>query len=722
MIRRSLTLLLLGAFVTSLAAQSPMEVRRPEEKAKEKQQVAKEQNKRAQHSANIEFHGAAAFPEKELRTALKEQITTVEDYGLSAARGDDVAFFLALYYRKHGYSKVDVHYKIEADDHLVLEVAEGPLTALGNIEFAGNAHQPADKLFEFAVGPTRERYSKLQKSLPFVASDVEEGADLVRRYYISQGFLDAAVDPPHYEIGGSGSQANVTITVHEGRQYFFGPLAFAGQTIYGAEEMRGQIDDLLAQPYTDARVNDIPRRLQSYFKTRGYYSVKIDATGDPVRAVDGKVPVHITVAPGPLYHFQGATVSGLTRLHPGFVRKRFSQLSGKTYSPEVLDEKFREMMRTGLFNLMQVKPVPIGGNMLQLDITAEEAKAKEFGVSGGYGSYDGPILGFQIGDRDLFGFGRPLTFSAEYSGRGYKGDILYEDPYLFDTNNKLRLRVSALTYDYDGYTKFEIGGRIELSRKITKQYEVGLAIFGRHVEVTSADIAPELLGRTSYFVNSIGFKQTLDLRDSPLVNPRGFVMDQTFDVATSAVGSQIDFVRTTLRLGYFIPFAPKALHPGVSEDVTLPPLQRWFQQSSLAFGARAGLIRPIGGDGVVDSELPIDERFFNGGANSVRSFDERFLGPREKHGYPLGGEFYSIFNVEYTFPIYGELQGATFVDAGNLLPDSDTAGLSNMRYAVGLGLRYRLPIGPIRLDYGVNPDPHEGEAFGAFHFSFGFAF
>jgi len=120
--------------------------------------------------------------------------------------------------------------------------------------------------------------------------------------------------------------------------------------------------------------------------------------------------------------------------------------------------------------------------------------------------------------------------------------------------------------------------------------------------------------------------------------------------------------------------------------------------------------------------IPIDERFFNGGATTVRSFGERDLGPHDRKGNPIGGEFLTVFNIEYTFPIFGELQGALFTDAGNLLPTSEEPGLDDMRYAVGAGLRYKLPIGPVRLDYGVNPDPHEDEDFGAFHFSFGFAF
>jgi outer membrane protein assembly factor BamA len=136
----------------------------------------------------------------------------------------------------------------------------------------------------------------------------------------------------------------------------------------------------------------------------------------------------------------------------------------------------------------------------------------------------------------------------------------------------------------------------------------------------------------------------------------------------------------------------------------------------VAFGARVGVINGLNG-----TAIPIDERFFNGGSTTVRSFGERDLGAHVG-GDPIGGEFFSVYNIEYTFPIFGELQGAVFVDAGNLLPSSSDAGFGDMRYAVGVGLRYKLPIGPLRLDYGVNPSPRDYEDFGAFHFSFGFAF
>jgi outer membrane protein insertion porin family len=708
-----------------VAAQTAVDVVRPEDQQKARRAIVKEQEKRAKRTSIIEFRGEQAFKEKELRVALKEELTTIEDFGLSPARADDLAFFLEVFYRKHGYAKVDVHYVIESGDRLRLEINEGPRFLLRAVSFEGNAHEPADKLFEYMVGPTRERYSRMEKRLPFVAADLEEGTHLVQRFYVAEGFLDAVVDPPRENFHIESSKVDITVPIHEGRQYFFGNVTFSGRTVYGTDALRGQISDLLERPYTDLRVEDIPRRLEAYFKARGYYDVKVVANGTPAAAVNGRVPVHIVVSPGGVYHFDGVTVTGLRRLRPSFVTKRFTRLEGKTYSPDVLDERFRTLMKTGQFNLLQIKPVPVDGHLLRLDISAEEAKSKEFGFWVGFDTYEGALAGVQVGDRNLFGYGRPLTASIEVSQRSYRGDILYEDPFFLDTDFVFTARVSAFTFDYDGYTKFELGGRFELSRKITKYDEASLTFSARHVKITDSEIRPGfLLGQEDYQVDTIGLTNTLDLRESPYVNPRGFLVGNTLDVASSALGSDIEFIRGTMRVGYYLPFGPKPLTPGVVEDQPVESgFRRWLHQSSIAFGARAGVIHSLTDSGSDEvTAIPIDERFFNGGATTVRSFGERDLGPHDNHGHPVGGEFFTVFNVEYTFPIFGELQGAVFTDAGNLLPTSEDVGLNDMRYAVGAGLRYKLPVGPIRLDYGVNPDPREFEDFGAFHFSFGFAF
>src|SRR5437762_4682651 len=145
------------ALAIEAAAQSAVDVTRPEERQKAQQTVVKEQEKRGKHASIIELRGEQAFKEKDLRTALKEEITTIEDFGLSSARADDLAFFLEVFYRKHGYADVNVHYVIESADRLRLDITEGPQFMLRIVIFEGNAKEPADKLFEYMVGPTRER-------------------------------------------------------------------------------------------------------------------------------------------------------------------------------------------------------------------------------------------------------------------------------------------------------------------------------------------------------------------------------------------------------------------------------------------------------------------------------------------------------------------------------------------------------------------------------------
>ncbi len=717
-----LSLLSLCLTVGWVLAQNAVKLPEQEQKEKQKKATAKVQEKVAQE-ANLELRGNTAFNEKEIRSQLKEQLTFIAEQGLSAARADDAAFFLELFYKKHGYAKVDVSYTILSGNRFRLSIAEGPEVHLGKVIFVGSGQLPDDKIFDYAVGPTRSRYSKATALLPFVPGDVEEGASLVQRFYVSEGYVECLVDPPTYRYV-KPDLVDTSIVIHAGRKYSFGKITFVGPTIYGGEALRGQFLDLLRLPYTEARLADIPRRLQSYFKTRGYYAVKVDAVGDPSLALDGNVPVRVTVEPGPVYYFDGVTVTGTQQLRPSYLKNRFRDLSGKPFSPEVLDKRFRTLMRTSLFNILKINPTPVNGNQLRLDINLEEAKPQEFGFSLGYGSYEGAIVGASYSNRDLFGYGRPITASLEYTQRSYKGEILFEDPYLFNTGFALETRLSALTFDYDGYSKFELGGRFTLSRQLTDAYSIGLVYAARHVDIDRPDggVKPRFLGQTSYLISAIGFTQTLDLRKNPLAAPRGFVIDNTVDLASTAIGSDIDLIRATGRVSYYLSFAPE--QPQLNgEDLEKSSFQKWFERSLLAFGARAGIVYPLDTAGTTAAlAIPIDERFFTGGSTTVRSFSERDLGPHDPRGNPIGGEYYTLFNAEYTFPIYGELLGAVFVDAGNLLPDALSPGLNDLRYGIGAGLRYNLPIGPVRVDYGVNPSPRVDEAFGAFHFSFGFAF
>lgn len=641
----------------------------------------------------LDFAGNKTYTVEQLRAPIAEQIRELQEKGITPARADDTAFYVGAFYRKNGFSQATVEYQIRGD-RLLLTIVEGPRALLRAITFNGNSAIPTATLYEYMIGAPPERLAKEPEQFPYTAAEVSAGADRVRGLYLAEGFLDVTIDSSGVQLAESGSRADVTVRIVEGPRYTFGELGFAGDTLFPREQLVKALGETAQGPFSPGQAMAMQRNLQSFYKSKGYYEAEILLAAEPAAAVGGQVPVTFTVRPHALFRFGGVTARNETerpRLRDDFLARRFRHLRGAVYDPAKLDETFREMLRTGLFETLRVTPTPVAGDEIRLDFTVSEAKAKELGFTLGYGTYEGAVAGFRVGDRDLFGYGRPLSFAAQYTQRGISGEFLYVDPWLFDTRFALRTRLYSQTREEEGYAKNEIGFRADLSRRLLPHLELGAFIESRYVTITDNTIVAADLGPTSYTLQSVGLTQSTDYRNDPINPSRGFIVTSSFDVAQ--LDSQPAFLRGTLRFSWYLPIGP----------------------CLLALGARAGYIAPLLDD------LPIDVRFFNGGGTTVRSFAERELGPRDRLGNPLGGEFSTTFNAELTFPIYGGLQGAVFTDAGSLR-NENVPGSGDLRFAIGAGLRYKLPIGPLRLDYGVNPTRRADEDFGAFHFSFGFAF
>ncbi|MGI8605106.1 MAG: outer membrane protein assembly factor BamA [Verrucomicrobiales bacterium] len=650
--------------------------------------------------AEMFFVGAQAFPTQELQKAIARQIQSIEEYGLDEASAYDAAFFLQSYYRKQGYPLAEVSSQINGQWQLTLIVSEGPQTKISEVVFRGNTAHDDKTLKDYLLGPTRERLprAKAKLDLPYVEADLQTGADLVRRLYAAEGYLNAVVDNPKAKFSPDLRSARVSLHIREGIQYQIGRISFRGDLVYGRDVVLAAMAEELNQPFTEGRLAAAQRKLQDFYKKRGHFTANVEAIGDTSSSVKGKVPVSFRIAAGPVYRFDGVSVSGLDQLKPGFVENRFGKLRGRTYDPDAVDKQFRELIETGLFENVEIDPVPQPGNELRLDVKAEEAKPKELGFGLGFGSYEGGIVSFGYSDRNLFGSGRPFSFSTELTSRGYKGEVLYSDPWLFESDYSLRLRLYALTREVEGYKKFEYGFQPSISRKINDQWEVSAFLLSKRVSIEEIEIQPpELVGSRDYSVHALGVSQTVDFRNNPVNPSRGFYGITAVDAGFMTLGGDVPYVRGTFQFSYYFPVT---------------------KASVLAVGARGGVIAP-GSD--IDM-LPIDERFFNGGSTTVRSFVERELGPKSRNGLPVGGEAFTVFNVEYTFPIFGDLKGAIFADAGNVSAGVGDFGFDDMRYALGVGLRYQLPVGPIRVDLGLNPSPKRDENSGAFHFSIGVAF
>lgn len=646
----------------------------------------------AEAREKIEITGEQAITEGELRAAQAEAIREIIEKGVTPAKADDLAYYIGAYYRKAGFAQVSVDYDIHGNK-VHIKINEGPRSELHKLTFVGNHIVDEKTLYDYMIGATPERLAREPAKFPYTSAEISAGVDRVRGLYLSKGYLNVTIDASGVQLSKDGKQADVTVHIAEGPIFTIGDVTFSGDTLFPREKLMAALGERANGPFAPGIAETMQRNLQSFYKAQGHYQAEVTATADPTQVKSGPVPIHFEVSPKAIYRFGSITVKNDTpkpRLRSDFLPRRFAVLHGEVYDPTKLDDTFREMLRTGLFDNLRVSLEPAANNELLMNLTATEAKAKEVGFTAGYGSYEGVTVGVRLGDRDLFGYGRPVTLSADYSERGLRGELMYVDPWLFDSRFSLRAKLYSEARDELGYSKNDIGLRVDVTRKVIAHLELGVFAEGAKFNVTSTGINENLLGPTDYTRFTVGLTQNSDFRNDPINPARGFVFNSSFDVTEVQGGGT--FTRGIARFSYYLPIG----------------------KTMLAFGARGGYISAD-----ID-RIPIDSRFFNGGANTVRSFAERELGP-ENYGNPIGGNIYTVFNVEYDFPIVGALDGAVFLDAGSL-KNKDEPGSGDLRYGIGTGFRYKLPTGPVRLDLGLNPDPRDGEKIGAVNFSFGFAF
>jgi len=642
--------------------------------------------------AKVTFKGAGVYSERRLRMAIEEQLDRIRTEGLSRPNADDAAYYLAVFYHQNGYASAEVTWEIQGSS-LVLYITEGSLVELRSTGVEGNQHVPSPTLLSLLSSPTAERLRLPESRLPFVKDEMEMGASRIVDYYQAEGFLDAKVDGPEIKMTPEGTGADVFVSVNEGRQYRFGKVRLLGDLAVEEQTLRKVIEPIISKPFTAAREIALQSALRKFYTERSYYAATVEVSGAADQAdTEGRVPLVITVRPGPAYWVGGMDASGLERIKAKWLQSRLASLQDRPYDPERLSAKQQDLLASGLFDSLSITPVPISAGTLRLKVELKEASTREVGFSLGYSTYEGVMGGVRLSHLNLFGEGLQSSVELNASQRAIALETALADPWLFETRTEFVARAFLRSRLELGYEKHEAGTRGELSRRLFEPLQV--ALFGqvRTVEIANADIPTKELGTTSYQVGTVGLSAIWDKRDSALNPSRGYVLALLTDTNTLTNGAT--FERTSGRMAWHYPL-PGRIRFGAS--------------------ARFGMLSKR-------AEVPIDERYFLGGSTTVRSFAERELGASPSHGFPTGGSSYSLFNAETDFPIWQNLRGALFYDTGSLSLKGGQLPVNNFRDALGLGLRYALPVGPVRFDVGLNPDPRPGEHWGAAHLSFGFAF
>ncbi len=648
------------------------------------------------HGLRVRVDGVSMAASADVKAIIEEQAALTEDSTVTPPLADDLAFFLRLRYRELGYREAVVTWKV-VDNTGLLHVNEGERYNVGVISYKGNTSQKETDLNAYLLRPTHEKLGHASVIVPFVEADLKAGADLVQRYFQAQGFLNAAVEPPLFSPHSNSHTVDVLVKVKEGQRSIFGTVQATGELNGQEREVAKLFKDLTGQPFNEVTIETARKKIVGIYEQLGYYTVTVKSETDVTRHADGSVPVLYRISTGPLFRITDVAIaSSFSTGAQRIIRSNLKRAIDRTYSPSELEFMTRASLDTGVFSRLDVKPRTNGDGTLALDISGEEAKRTTLSASLGFETFQGAIISAEARQVNFRDTGDTVRVKAEYTTHGLNAGIKWLDPAIFETPFSLDAELAAQSLNVFDYQRHTVMLRTGLKRRWNKHIVTNLFGDVSTNKVSSDKLTPDELGPADYQLGTIGAALVLDFRDNPLLPTRGWMSGLTI---TSASGTT-SYLRGDLEFAYYRPFTKK------------------FRA---AIRGKSSMIQSSGGV----EELPIDLRVYNGGATSVRSFAEREMGPHSRSGdTPLGGRMSQTGSLEFSYEVVPSLELALFGDAGNL---SDTvrnpfSQPSGLRYAIGLGLRYKLPIGPLRIDYGFNPDRQRGEPMGALHIAFGFAF
>jgi outer membrane protein insertion porin family len=337
--------------------------------------------------------------------------------------------------------------------------------------------------------------------------------------------------------------------------------------------------------------------------------------------------------------------------------------------------------------------------VVNIDVT--EKPTGIFSIGGGYSSQDGLLGTLNLSQRNFLGRGWIASLQVAGGQNVQNGTISFTEPWLFDRPLSAGFDLFNNRRVFTDYTVNSLGGDIRVGHPIG-EYSRWNALY-RVSQDRISDVADtasiNLLDQQGKHLTSlVGLGLSRDTRDSIFETTRGTNASVGVDFAGVGFGEQ--WIRTLASAAYF--------HPAWRDHV-------------IGFRLMGGYSFGWG-----DTPVPLFERFFLGGANSIRSFKAQEVSPKDSSGTRIGGNIQLVGNVEYTIPIFFGIRVAAFLDVGNVWGPDITAGekfdITDLHYAGGLGVRWLSPFGPIRVDYGVNLNPGPKEKFGNFHFSVGSAF
>lgn len=647
----------------------------------------------AEVRTKVRIAGMKTLSEEEALSLIGARLEHVRNQPPSASRADDAAFMAQRLFRTYGFSQCQVTWKFFGKDSVQLLVTEGPRQLLGEVKVEGVESKDAKQLARLYELPADKRGAGLGDRPPFIQEDVATGIELIISDLHSRGYWTATATVKSQSVNPANGRNDLVISANPGPLHVIGEPTVVGIT-RRSDALSGDAHAFIGQTADTGAINGMRAAVETFYRQRGFTEAKILMTR---RIENGRFIPGFIIEEGKSYQLGKFRFLGFGKTRLNRIKRRFADLEGKTLDNTVVDKRLRELMATGAFESVRMETTERDGNVLDATLHFVEADARGYSVSAGFGSFEGPILGVSYYDRNYRGMMMNFSSGFEITARSLLGEVGITDPWLFGSDVKGSLRLFMLSGLNEGYTTWKAGGEASASWQASEHYFLDLRAGWSFVNTNEDGIPSNLLGETVYQNPYIRFNQRIDYRDSKVLPSKGWNVEFPIEIGAALGEVSSTYAKTELS---------GAWHHPLGED------------AKIALGARAGFLMVSG----APNDLPIDLRFFLGGPRSVRSYSERELGPRSRTGYPIGGEGYWVANAEYIRSVAGAVKLVGFVDAGSLSRTWDTLGSATPDVAAGLGLRFDLPVGPVRLEYGHNLTRDPGEPSGAFHFAIGVAF
>ena len=641
----------------------------------------------------VRIQGVPGRSEQALLGVLGGRLSQIRANPATPFRADDAAFLLRQMLRQDGYAQAEVAWKITGPEEIVLTASHASRQSLGKVTITGTDPAETRRLARLFAAPAEKDQPPGPGRPPFREPDVAIGLSYLAQDYHAHGYWAATATVEKRELDAATGEVAFTIRIKPGPLHTLARPTIAASDPATTRTVVSATTPFVGKTADTANLNAMRNAVEESFRSSGFPNAKV-AMGSKLDAP--RFIPEFSITQGARVRLHKISATGFKITNPAWVERRMKALEGDWYDAIALNRRLREFLATGAFRSVRTEVTPVGTESVDVTLHFEEGKAREVTFAAGAGSYDGPIFRILYGDRNLAGEMLGLSAGFEFTSRGVLGDVRLINPWLYGSEYAGTARLYSIYYGHEGYTSFDTGVEGILSRKYSEHYRAELALGYSIINNDEDGLPASALGDSSYQHPRLRFTPTWDYRNSPTLPSSGWL------------------VKTPVELG-------SALGDESAAYLSLAANGGWFRKLSssyqLAIGGQFGLLVPTGDA----TDFPIDLRYFNGGANTVRSFPERELGPTA-NGYATGGNAYWATNVELIRPLAGPAKLVGFVDAGSLSLDYADIFAADVELAAGLGLRLDLPIGPVRFEYGYNLTRNDDEPSGAFHFAIGAAF